>query len=112
MFDTPGVIPIKLPLKHRFLLGIIPITKLKDPLFAAEELVMQFQEISKDQIYKHYELPPDPVRLFENLALKLNKLLKGGVPNEEAAAIVLLRDHIRGKIPIFEQITDPLRHQH
>ena len=112
MFDTPGVIPIKLPEKHRFLLGIIPITKLKDPIFAAEELIMQFQEISPGEVYKYYEVPQDISRFFENLALKLNKLLKGGIPNEEAAAIVLLRDHIRGKIPIFEEISNPLRYQH
>ena len=52
MFDTPGVIPIKLPLKHRYLLGIIPITKLKDPIFAAEELITQYEEISKGKSFK------------------------------------------------------------
>ena len=109
MFDTPGVIPIKLPEKHKHLLGVIPITKLKHPIDIAETLLTQFEEIDEGMIFGHYNLPHDKLTFLENLAKSKNKIIKGGEPDERSAAIILLRDHVRGRIPIRENISDPLR---
>ncbi len=111
MFDTPGVIPIKLPEKHKYLLGLIPITKMDDPISIAEELIEQFNEISPGTVAKYYDLEDDTTTFFDNLARKTNRIRKGGIPDDHAAAIMFLRDHVKGKIPIFEDIKDPLRLQ-
>ncbi|MCY3411368.1 MAG: 50S ribosome-binding GTPase [Candidatus Heimdallarchaeota archaeon] len=109
MFDTPGIIPVRLPEMHKHLLGVIPITKLKDPIGAAYNLYLQFNEMKPGALASHYDVDNDQLLFFENLAIKMNKLKKGGLPDERAAAIELLRDHIRGRIPIFEDINNPLR---
>lgn len=111
MFDTPGIIPAKLPEKHKHLLGVIPITKLKDPVGAAYILYQQFNIISPGAFAKHYNIEiENEAYLFEQLALKMNKLRKGGIPDERSAAIEVLRDHVRGVIPIFEDVRSPLRY--
>lgn len=109
MFDTPGVIPVRLPEIHKHLLGVIPITKIKDPIGAAYVLYQQFNELAPGKLADFYELDDDINFFFERLALKKNKIIKGGKPDEKAAAIELLRDHIRGKIPIYEDVNSPLR---
>ncbi len=109
MFDTPGIIPVKLPEQHKHLLGVIPITKLKDPIGAAYTLYIQFNKIAPGKLAEHYGIKDEVNLLFENLAIKMNKIIKGGLPNERAAAVQMLRDHIRGDIPIFEDINSPLR---
>lgn len=110
MFDTPGVIPIKLPEQHKHLLGVIPVTKMKDPIGAGYVLYKQFNIIAPGVLAKHYGIEDDINSLFENMAIKMNKLIKGGLPNEEAAAREMIRDHIRGRIPIFEDFNNPLRY--
>ncbi|MHA2101590.1 MAG: GTPase, partial [Candidatus Kariarchaeaceae archaeon] len=59
MFDTPGIIPVKLPEKHKILLGLIPVTKIKDPIYAAELLFEQFNEIDPGKAALHYEVEDD-----------------------------------------------------
>ncbi len=110
MFDTPGVIPVKIPEKHKYLMGVIPITKLKDPIEVCEILLDLFEEISPGAISKYYGFSYDVETFFEKLALEKNKLRKGGLPDERAAAIIFLRDHNRGRIPIHEKIGSPLRY--
>ena len=109
MFDTPGVIPVKLPEKHKNLLGLIPVTRMDDPISIAEELIEQFNEISPGVVAKHYEVSDNIATFLDELAVKKNRLRKGGLPDYHAAAINLLTDHIKGRIPIRENIKDPLR---
>jgi ribosome biogenesis GTPase A len=109
MLDTPGVIPVKLPKKHQYLMGLIPITKIKDPVEVGEDLITIFNELSPGVVAEHYGIQSVGELFFEELALKKNKLRKGGLPDERAAAVMFLRDHIRGNIPILENINSPLR---
>lgn len=111
MFDTPGVIPVKLPEKHHYLLGITPLTKMKDPWTVAYLLYEQFNEIMPGKIAAHYEIEDNIDTFLISLAKKYNKIIKGGEPDEDAAAIIMIRDHIKGAIPIYEDINSPLRYQ-
>lgn len=111
MFDTPGVIPIKLPEKHKVLLGLTPVTKIKDPIYAAELLFELLNEIDPGKTASYYEVPDDVSTFLENIAIKMNRLMRGGVPDDRFAAITVLSDHVKGKIPVFENIDDPLRFQ-
>ncbi|MFV2015357.1 MAG: GTPase [Candidatus Heimdallarchaeota archaeon] len=111
MFDTPGIIPVKLPEKHNILLGLTPVTKIKDPIYAAELLIEQLNEISPGKTASYYEVPDDISTFLDNIAIKLNRIRKGGVPDDRFAAITILTDHVKGKIPVFENIKDPLRFQ-
>ncbi|MHA2249841.1 MAG: GTPase, partial [Candidatus Kariarchaeaceae archaeon] len=90
MIDTPGVIPVKLPLNHRYLMGVIPITKIKDPMEAGEVLIEEFKQIAPDTISNHYEIKySSSDEFFEKLAIKKNKIRRGGIPDTHAAAIIL-----------------------
>lgn len=111
MFDTPGILPVKLPMKHQYLLGVIRITKLKDPIDVVYQLIDQFEAISPNLIYDHYNLDRNYDDLLDNLAIKKNRVRKGGEPDIHEAAIIFLRDHVRGDIPILEDISNPLRYE-
>ncbi len=110
MFDTPGVIPIKLPEKHKYLLGLIPISKLKDPIYVSDILIDQFESIMPELIYNYYGISVDRDNYLSNIAKKFNFLGKGGSPDEKSAAIKIIKDHINGVIPIYENINNPLRY--
>ena len=111
MFDTPGVIPIKLPEKHHYLLGLTPVTKLDDPWQVAYLLYEQFEELEPGKFASYYDIENDKNRILEQLAIKFNKIQKGGEPDEDSAAVMMITDHINGRIPIFEDIYHPLRFQ-
>lgn len=108
MIDTPGIIPIKLPLKHQYLLGIIPLTKIKDPIKVTYMLLDQLEEIKPNIIYDTYGVSDYSILLRE-IAIQRNKLMKGGIPNEKEAALIFLKDYYRNNIKIHENIEKPLR---
>ena len=110
MYDTPGVIPVKLPRKHKTLLGLIPITKIKDPIWAALSLYDELNDLAPGKLQEHYGIQSSHSDFLEKLAIKHNKVMKGGIPDEKFASIILLKDHNRGKIPIYESVDSPLRY--
>lgn len=109
MFDTPGIIPAQLPEKHRILLGLDPITKLEDPEHAAMLLFSQAEELNPGAVTRYYGIEANADDFLENLARARNKLLKGNRPDERAAALIFLSDHVRGVLPIYEDPARPLR---
>lgn len=109
MFDTPGVIPIKLPEKHKLLLGLTAITKIKDLDVAADHFYEMSMEISPGYIAEFYGVDSDPAHFLENLARVHNKLIKGGEPDIHMAARILLTDHVKGKFAFYESVNQPLR---
>ncbi len=109
MFDTPGIIPAQLPEKHRILLGLDAITKIKDPEHAALILYAQAEELNPGAVAEHYGIENDAQDFLANLAYARNKIVKGNMPDERAAAIIFLSDHIRGLLQIYENPARPLR---
>ena len=66
--------------------------------------------LNKGEIYRVYGMEDKSQNLLEHIAIKLGRIQRGGIPDERAAAIAILNDHMRGKLPIFENSENPLRY--
>ena len=97
LLDTPGVFPYKEKDEGKHaMLAAKTFSNLKDPEGACMEMIETFPS----QIEKYYAVKhdTDPEIVLDNIALKLKKLKKGGLPDPNAAARVILRDWQEGKI--------------
>lgn len=98
LLDTPGVFPRKEKdvIKHGKT-GSVDYTKIKDPEMAALGLIEDEAELIK----QHYKIEgEDCEEILEQIALKFNKLEKGGKANLDSAARFLLKEWQTGKIKI------------
>lgn len=97
LLDSPGVFPFeeKDIVKHT-LVGAKNVQELKDPDLIAMELI----KILKGRIEKHYgvELLEDYDQTLENIAMKLFRLKKGGLPDVISTAKTIIMEWQRGKI--------------
>eukprot|EP00400_MALV-I_sp_L67-5_P001069 gene1070-1199_t len=108
LIDCPGVVP---PTKGDFendqlklLRGVVRAEKVEQPSQYIDGLL---SKIKKEYIAKRYKLKEDvkwedAEEFLCILATKMGKLLKGGNPDIETAARVVLYDWQRGRIPYFE----------
>lgn len=104
IYDTPGVVPSAIPFTDQLLLGIVRPEKLDDPVKAALILGTMIERIRKGVLKEHYGIDfNNSEEFFEKLAIKRNRLRKGGEPDVETIARQFLMDHIKGKIRIFEE---------
>lgn len=96
LLDTPGVLPYLEKNDSKLsLIGATDPTKLKDPDLAVFELIRH----KKNIICKHYGIKETSnEKIIENIAIKYKKLVKGGQPNINETAKMILRDWQRGKI--------------
>lgn len=96
LLDTPGVFPQReKDLRKHSMTGAISSGKIKDPETAALHLIEEEQE----RVEKFYGVKgEDCEEILQEIALKLNMLLKGGKPNLDAAARIVLRDWQMGKV--------------
>jgi len=111
MYDTPGVIPIQLPKKHQYLLGVMSLTKVKDPMGVAYLLYDVYEEMAPGKIAEYYGIDTVVYDFLEDLAIAKNRLISGGEPDIRTAALMFLKDHLRAEIPIYEEVDNPLRYQ-
>ena len=97
LIDTPGVFPYKEKdeAKHAKI-AARTFADLKDPERACMDLIEEFPS----QIEKHYKVKhsEDPEEVLEQIALKLNRLRKGGLPDTDAAARIILKEWQQGNI--------------
>ena len=96
LLDTPGVLPYLEKNDSKFsLIGATDPTKIKNPDLAAYELIQQ----KKNIICKYYGVKEEKSeKIIENIAIKYKKLIKGGEPNIDETARMILRDWQKGKI--------------
>lgn len=96
LLDTPGVFPDKEKSQFKHIkIGAIDYAKVKDPETAA----LQFIEENKELVKKHYKLSEDdPEEILSEIGMKLHKLAKGGKPNLEVVARLVLKDWQIGKM--------------
>ena len=111
MYDTPGVIPIQLPKKHQYLLGIMSLTKIKDPMGVAYDLYEQYEDLAPGKIREFYNIDTVIYDFLDDLAIAKNRLQKGGKPDKRTSALLFLNDHLKNAIPIFENVNSPLRYK-
>lgn len=95
--DTPGVIPYleKDEIKHAMTCSV-DFNKAKNPDVVVIELLEKFPGV----LESHYKIEPedDPEELIAKIALKMNILKKGGVPDIERASRAILKDWQTGNI--------------
>ena len=97
LLDTPGVFPYKEKdeSKHA-IFAARTFSDLKDPESATMNLIETFpKQIENFYKVKHKD---DPEEVLEQIAFRLNKLLKGAQPDLNAAARIVLKDWQSGKI--------------
>jgi ribosome biogenesis GTPase A len=96
LLDTPGVIPHKEKdeAKHG-ITSAVDFSKIKDPVVAVEKIMAEYPQ----KIEEFYGVPrdDDPEEWIEAIALKFRHLKKGGLPNNDKAARMILQDWQKGK---------------
>lgn len=97
--DTPGVIPYmeKDALKH-VSMSVIDFMKVRGP----DLMVMELMRKYPGKIEAHFGVPVsgDKEKTIEEIALKKNVLMKGGLPDIERICRSILKDFQKGKIRI------------
>jgi len=96
LIDTPGVLPYMEKDKIKLaMIGSTDFTKTKDPDLAAMELIKH----KRDLVCKYYDVKEgSPEKIIEHIAVKYKKLRKGGEPNIDETARMILKDWQKGKI--------------
>jgi len=97
LLDSPGVFPYKEKDEGKHaLIAAKTFSNLKDP----EEAVLQMLEQFPKVFEKHYDVKhdDDPLVVLEHIAVRLNKLRKGGFPDTNAASRIVLKDWQEGRI--------------
>lgn len=114
LIDCPGIVPIsaKDSETDTVLKGVVRVENLQTP---AEHIPGLLKRVRQAYIERTYGLEPreggwegeeGASILLSTIAKKMGKLLKGGEPDQESVAKIILNDWIRGKIPYFEHPPD------
>jgi len=98
VLDTPGVYPIE-DIDEMVYKGAIKPEDLPDPVPHAIKLIERLRELDPKVIEKNYGVDdPDPEKALELIAKRRGLLRKGGEPNIEEAAKLVIRDRQKAKI--------------
>lgn len=109
LIDCPGVVPVssKDSDTDTVLKGVVRVENLYTP---AEHIPALLERVRTEYVERTYGLEhreggwvgeEGAAILLSMIAKKSGKLLKGGEPDQEAAAKMVLNDWIRGKIPFY-----------
>ncbi|WWC67607.1 nucleolar GTP-binding protein 2 [Kwoniella pini CBS 10737] len=109
LIDCPGIVPVsaKDSDTDTVLKGVVRVENLATP---AEHIPQLLERVRAEYIERTYGLEhkeggwhgeSGATILLSAIAKKSGKLLKGGEPDQESAAKMVLNDWIRGKIPFF-----------
>ncbi|TYJ54397.1 nucleolar GTP-binding protein 2 [Cryptococcus floricola] len=115
LIDCPGIVPVsaKDSDTDTVLKGVVRVENLATP---AEHIPALLERVRPEYLERTYGLEPveggwhgeeGSTLILTAIARKSGKLLKGGEPDQEAAAKMVLNDWIRGKIPFF--VTPPTK---
>ncbi len=97
LLDTPGVIPIDdQDVVRHALIGSKNAQSIKNPDLIAIELI----RLLNGRVEKHYGAEPnsDPEISLERIAVKMNRLKKGGIPDIDSISRTIIMDWQRGRI--------------
>jgi len=107
LLDCPGIVP---PSPHDFasdtakvLKGVVRPERIKDPSQYIDEVLVR---VKRPYLLQRYKLPIDTDwktgdEFLAILGRKMGKLSKGGDPDIEITARIVLKDWTRGQIPFF-----------
>lgn len=105
LLDSPGVIFAQGDEKSMVLRNIIKVADVKDPIAPMDEIL---QKVNKSQLLIQYEIADftTTVEFLTNVAFRRGKLGKGGIPDLESAARLVLTDWNSGRIQYFTMPPD------
>jgi len=100
LLDCPGIVFSMDDEKLLVLRNIIKPEDVKDPIAPIEEIL---NRVDHNQLLIKYEIPEfsNLSQFLMNVAHKRGKLMKGGIPDLEAAARVILHDWNAGKLDYY-----------
>lgn len=100
LIDVPGVVEFAKSTDDLALSAAIDAQNLKNPQATAEKVLAIFLQNSDDSIFEHYKMQKtfDIEKVLTHIAELRGKLQKGGTPNTDEAARILLREWQKGKI--------------
>ena len=105
LIDCPGVVPPSQSDSEEDILlrGVVRVENVEHPAQYIEAVLRRTQTKHIERTYelKEAEYGGDPIEFLSILARKSGRLLKGGEPDVDGVAKMVLNDFLRGKIPWF-----------
>jgi len=106
LIDTPGVIPYNEHDEFQLaLLGAKNPDQISDPESVAEHILELVSEQNPDALKRNYSVSITPAQkpeqILEAIAIAKGKLSKGGNPNTDATAKIVIKDWQRGNLSQF-----------
>jgi nuclear GTP-binding protein len=105
LIDCPGIVPPSQgdSAEDILLRGVVRVENVEHPAQYIEAVLQRTQTKHIERTYdlKHADYNDDPIELLSILARKGGRLLKGGEPDVDGVAKMVLNDFLRGKIPWF-----------
>ena len=107
LIDCPGIVPASAQDTQtaKVLKGVVRVEALSTP---SEHIPVLMSRVKPVYLARTYNLevpepgePFDPEEVLDKLARMKGRLLKGGEPDLDGVAKILLSDWVRGKIPYF-----------
>lgn len=102
LVDCPGIVPVGANDSETgtVLKGVVRVENLETP---AEHIPALMSRVKPEYLKQTYEVKSwtDSQDFLGQLARRMGKLLKGGEPDYETCAKMVLNDWVRGKIPYF-----------
>ena len=109
LIDCPGIVPPTNDSDAEIVIkGVVRAERLADPEMVIPEVLAR---VKKEYLQKTYGIEDwaDWEDFLAKVALKFGKLLKGGEGDTKQAAVMLINDLQRGKIPYFVPPEEPER---
>lgn len=105
LIDCPGVVPPSQGDSEEDILlrGVVRVENVEHPAQYIEAVLRRTQTKHIERTYelKYADYNDDPIEFLSILARKGGRLLKGGEPDVDGVAKMVLNDFLRGKIPWF-----------
>jgi len=102
LIDCPGIVPVSAHDSETgtVLKGVVRVENLETP---AEHIPALLSRVKPEYIRRTYQVEKwsNSEEFLGQIAKRMGKLLKGGEPDLETVAKMVLNDWIRGKIPFF-----------
>ena len=105
LIDCPGVVPPSQGDSEQDILlrGVVRVENVEHPAQYIDAVLRRTQTRHIERTYeiKHADYNDDSIEFLSILARKAGRLLKGGEPDVDGVAKMVLNDFLRGKIPWF-----------
>ena len=107
MVDTAGVSPVDdLPISIKVFLGSLPVEKIDDPLSAFNDVLERIRSNYINGFEEFYQVnlqkEVTSEEILEEIAVKRGRILKGGVPDVEETARIVIRELQSGRFQYWE----------